>query len=166
MHERESSHLGYLAGNWPPDPNLPTLVFIHGAGSSSVHWTVQLEALLDVANTVAVDLPGHGRSPGPGMDTVAGYTRALVDFVDELGLPRPVLAGFSMGGAIAQQALLDCPGKFPAAVLIPVSKYAGNSRLTAGSSVTDFSDSPSIGIRDIQLDKVKRSIGRINAVFP
>lgn len=118
MHQLTSSRIDYLAGGWPPDPAKPTLVFIHGAGSSGLHWEVQLTALLDVANTLAVDLPGHGRSPGPGMDKVEDYTRVLVDFIDELGPPRPVLVGFSMGGAIAQQALLTHPEKFPAAVLI------------------------------------------------
>jgi pimeloyl-ACP methyl ester carboxylesterase len=118
MHQRESSRIGYLAGSWPLDPTRPTLVFVHGAGGSRLHWEVQLEALLDVANTLAVDLPGHGRSPGPGLDTVDDYTRVLIDFTDELDPPRPVIVGFSMGGAIAQQALLSHPGKFPAAVLI------------------------------------------------
>ena len=115
---RSSGGLSFLAGRWPLGPELPTLLLIHGAGGSALHWEVQLDQLLDQANTLAIDLPGHGQSPGPGREEVAAYTRALVELVDELNPPRPVPVGFSMGGAIAQQALLDYPDRFAAAVLI------------------------------------------------
>jgi pimeloyl-ACP methyl ester carboxylesterase len=118
MEERTISNLAYLAGRWPLDSKKPTLVFIHGAGASSRFWVNQIDALRAGANTVALDLPGHGRSPKPGCDSISAYTRRVVEFVEMLHAPRPVLAGLSMGGAIVQQALLDCPGRFEAAILM------------------------------------------------
>jgi pimeloyl-ACP methyl ester carboxylesterase len=118
MKEREVAGVGFIAGAWPLDPAKPTLVFIHGAGGSSATWQNQVKALKDRANTVALDLPGHGRSKGPGRDKVADYARAVVDFMAEIGAPRPVPVGLSMGGAITQQILLDHPGGFMAAALV------------------------------------------------
>lgn len=118
MEERTISDLAYLAGRWPLDSEKPTLVFIHGAGASSRFWVNQLDALEARANTVALDLPGHGRSPKPGCDSITAYTHRVVEFVDMLSAPRPVLAGLSMGGAIVLQALLECPGRFEAGILM------------------------------------------------
>jgi pimeloyl-ACP methyl ester carboxylesterase len=118
MHDREAGGLGFKAGVWPLDSARATLVFIHGAGGSSELWVSQVEALKDRANTIAVDLPGHGRSDGPGRTEVGGYARAAADFIEAVEAPRPVPVGLSMGGAITQSLLLDYPGRFPAGVLV------------------------------------------------
>ena len=45
MLEREMNGIGYLAGDWPLDPEKSTIVFIHGAGGSSIFWQAQVEGL-------------------------------------------------------------------------------------------------------------------------
>lgn len=118
MKELEVGEFGFIAGKWPLDPGLTTLLFIHGAGGSSMLWPEQVSRLGERANTLALDLPGHGRSRGPGRSKVSDYADAVVDFIGEAGAPRVVPVGLSMGGAITQQLLLDHPGVFPAAVLV------------------------------------------------
>lgn len=118
MQERKLSTMAYITGAWPLDPEKATLVFIHGAGGSSVLWREQVEALKDKANTIAIDLPGHGRSPGPGRDKIEDYAGLVAEFIGEVSAPRPVAVGLSMGGAITLQLLLDYPDKFCAGILI------------------------------------------------
>jgi pimeloyl-ACP methyl ester carboxylesterase len=118
MLERETHHIGYLAGDWPLDPEKSTLVFIHGAGGSSAFWQEMLPGLSARANTVAIDLPGRGRSKGPGRQKIEDYASVVADFLAEINTPDPILCGLSMGGAIAQQALLDYPNRLKAAILI------------------------------------------------
>jgi pimeloyl-ACP methyl ester carboxylesterase len=118
MEERKVGGIGYTTGGWPLDPAKSTIVFIHGAGGSSVFWQAQLEGFAARANTVAVDLPGHGRSEGSGEDRVEEYTRAVADFIREIGMPRPIPCGLSMGGAITQQLLLDYRDQVAAGILI------------------------------------------------
>jgi pimeloyl-ACP methyl ester carboxylesterase len=139
MQEREAANLAFLTGEWPLHPARPTLIFIHGAGGSSNHWLPQLDDLLDAANTIAIDLPGHGRSPHPGRKQVGEYAQIVAKFIKTLGPPYPVPVGFSMGGAIAQKLLLDHPGLCSAAVLIATGAKLGVMPLILETIQKDFS---------------------------
>ncbi len=118
MLERKTGRIGYLAGKWPLDAEKPTLIFIHGAGNTGYFWQPQFEALSDRVNTIALDLPGHGRSDGPGKDAIGDYAQAVNRFVDDIAAPRPIPCGLSLGGAIVQQLLLDFPGHYSAGILM------------------------------------------------
>ena len=118
MEKIKSGAMGFTAGTWPPDSGRPTLLFIHGSGESSVLWDAQVSGLSKNFNTVALDLPGHGASDGPGLDTIEGYTRTVAAFIENLEIPNPVPCGLSIGGAIVQQLLLDYPSRIKAGILV------------------------------------------------
>jgi len=118
MEARKINGIGYSVEIWPLDPARATLVFIHGAGGTGTFWQAQVEALSERFNTIAIDLPGHGTSDGGGKDRIEDYARAVVDFMKAIEAPTPVLCGCSMGGAITQQILLDCPDLARAGILI------------------------------------------------
>lgn len=118
MQERKTNGIGYLAGDWPLDPARATLVFIHGAGGTRAFWQAQIKGLGARASTIAVDLPGHGTSDGGGKNSVEDYARATVDFIQAIDAPKPILCGFSLGGAIAQQILIDFPDLARAGILV------------------------------------------------
>jgi pimeloyl-ACP methyl ester carboxylesterase len=115
---QERDGIGFAAGRWPLDQDRPTLVFIHGSGGSHALWQGQVDAMLAVANTIAVDLPGHGASRGPGCDRVSHYADAVAGLMEDLQMPRPVPCGLSIGGAIVLQLLLDRPALLAGGVLI------------------------------------------------
>ncbi len=84
------------------DPARPSIVFLHGAGMDHTVWTLQTRYFAHHGrNALAFDLPGHGRSAGPGLTSIA----AMADFVARacasLGIAAPALAGHSMGALIA-----------------------------------------------------------------
>ncbi len=110
--------LACLGIDRPLRPDLPSLVFIHGAGGTGRFWSRQIDGLAGLANLLALDLPGHGRSPGPARDRIEDYAADLVGFLDVVEPPRPVPVGVSMGGAVALQVLADHPGRFAGAVLV------------------------------------------------
>jgi pimeloyl-ACP methyl ester carboxylesterase len=104
---------GWFAGGaWPVDPQKSTLVFIHGSGGSSILWDNQLKTFGNRANLLALDLPGHGRSPGTSFNTVPEYTQAVMAFINQMQILKPIPAGLSLGGAITLQLLLDYPERF------------------------------------------------------
>jgi pimeloyl-ACP methyl ester carboxylesterase len=80
------------------------LVLIHGIGSRWEVWKPQLETLAREREVVAIDLPGFGNSPPPPQGTVPGVeslTRLVSEFLDDLGLDRPHVAGNSLGGWVS-----------------------------------------------------------------
>jgi hypothetical protein len=101
LTEQKVEGISFIAGRWPLEPAKPTLIFLHGAALSGGIWEGQLVALTDIANTLALDLPGHGKSAGPGKETIEDYSSSVMEFLDRLQVPRPVPCGLSMGGAIA-----------------------------------------------------------------
>jgi pimeloyl-ACP methyl ester carboxylesterase len=52
------------------------------------------------------------------LGTIEDYARAVAEFTLAIRAPKPVACGLSMGGAIAQQLLLDHPDVFCAGILI------------------------------------------------
>jgi pimeloyl-ACP methyl ester carboxylesterase len=81
-------------------------------------WTDLAGSLSETANTVSLDLRGHGRSPGAGRSTIEEHARDVVDLVRRLDTPLPVPCGLSMGGAVVQQLLVVHPEDFPAGILM------------------------------------------------
>ncbi|MDH3797883.1 MAG: alpha/beta hydrolase [Desulfobacterales bacterium] len=118
MEEREIGGVGFIAGRWPLDQDKSTIVFIHGSGGTGHFWKAQVEGLAGHVNTVALDLPGHGRSGKDGKDTITDYSRVVVEFIEAIDAPKVILCGLSLGGAIAQQLLLDFANRFGAGILM------------------------------------------------
>ena len=118
MEEREIGGVGFIAGRWPLDAEKSTIVFIHGSGGTGRFWLAQVQGLAERVNTVALDLPGHGRSGKDGKSTVTDYAPAVLEFIEAAGIPHPIPCGLSIGGAIVQQLLLDYAKQFEAGILI------------------------------------------------
>jgi pimeloyl-ACP methyl ester carboxylesterase len=95
----------------------PVLVCLHGAGGTHQHWGAQLQSLSDIVQVLAPGLPGHGRTPGAGRTSIADYSAVVLAFLAALELDRVVLAGHSMGGAIALQIALTAPERVAGLVL-------------------------------------------------
>jgi len=94
------THSGPLIAAHTGPVTRPPLVLVHGAGGDRYHWPHQVRRLAGT-EIYALDLPGHGRSFGPGRRTIAAYSQVLKTFAEALALPPFILAGHSMGGAIA-----------------------------------------------------------------
>ncbi len=95
-----------------------TIVFLHGAGGSHRTWRDQWAGMKGCARLVIPDLPGHADSGGEAPRSIDQYVSWLDDFVRETGLTRYILAGHSMGGAIAQQAAINGLDGIEALVLV------------------------------------------------
>ncbi|TLN23779.1 alpha/beta fold hydrolase, partial [bacterium] len=74
----------------------PPVILIHGAGSSHLCWPAALRRLPG-CRVLALDLPGHGRSSGVGLQSLDALADRLVDFLEALGLYQAVFVGHSMG---------------------------------------------------------------------
>ena len=98
----------------------PVVLLLHGAGGNALLWGRVLNALPGV-NAIALDLPGHGRSAGPGRSSIAAYCDDVLGLAERLHLDDLVLAGHSMGGAVALDVALRQPSRLRALVLMSVA---------------------------------------------
>jgi len=133
----------YYAG----DHSLPgvPIVFCHGSGGRHHHWLYQLKGLKGKANPIAVDLPGHGRSAGQPLHSVALYRDWLHQFSQAAGLDQFIPAGHSLGGAIAIDYALHYPEQVTGLILVGTGSRlrvlpAFLEALRAGTVPADFSD--------------------------
>lgn len=86
----------------PFEPSLPGVVFIHGAGFDRTIWQMQARYFSHHGYAVlVVDLPGHGRSPGPGPDSIGAHSEIVKKLISASGLGTATLVGHSMGSLIA-----------------------------------------------------------------
>jgi len=91
---QDGARLGYRdSGHGRP------LLFVHGWLMSHSVWTFQ-SPLADCFRVVAPDLRGHGFSDGAGFSYDA-CVADLVALMDQLGLDKTVIVGWSMGAQIA-----------------------------------------------------------------
>jgi len=90
------------------DPTLPTIVFLHGAGFDRTTWRLQTRWFAHHGRSVlAVDFPGHGRSAGPALDSIAALADWTARLIEAAGLKSAALVGHSMGALVA----LDCAAR-------------------------------------------------------
>src|SRR5579875_3144780 len=89
-----------------------TVVFVHGNVSSSLFWQPAMLALPETVRPLAVDLRGFGDSETLPVDATRGvrdFSDDVAAVLDELGTGAVHLVGWSMGGGVVMQLLLDQP---------------------------------------------------------
>ncbi|MBP2302259.1 alpha/beta fold hydrolase [Azospirillum picis] len=110
-------------GGRPLDPARPAVVLIHGAGMDHGVWSLQSRYLAHHGRSVlAVDLPGHGRSGGEPLGSIAEIADWVVALLDAVGLERAALAGHSMGALAALDAAARHGGRVEAIALLGVAE--------------------------------------------
>ena len=109
-------------GGKPFDATLPCIVFIHGAGHDHSGFTLLARWFAHHDHAVlAVDLPGHMRSAGPGvtlLPDVAAYALWVLALLDAAGVRHAALVGHSMGSLIALEAASLAPDRITRLVMI------------------------------------------------
>lgn len=79
----------------------PTVVLLHGAGTSGWIQTRQVAALATDLHVLVPDLPGHGRSNALTWTSIADMATAMADAVASRASDRPVhIVGLSLGGYV------------------------------------------------------------------
>ena len=87
----------------------PPLVFLHGAGRLNEDRQF-LDALAASYHVYAPLVPGYGDSEEcPELRDMLDFTLHTWDVVEALGLKKPILVGFSMGGMIAAEMAAIAP---------------------------------------------------------
>jgi pimeloyl-ACP methyl ester carboxylesterase len=107
-----------------PGPGAPAVLLLHGWPGDRTDYRDVVPLLSATADVVVPDLRGFGKSDKLEADPARQYTaaaqaRSLIGLIEELGLGRPVLAGYDIGSRIAQAIARDRPDLVRALVVAP-----------------------------------------------
>ena len=103
----------------------PPIVFVHGFGCAHSDWDAQVAHLSPRYQTVAVDLRGHGASPGtPDECSIERYGADVAEVMQTLALPPAILVGHSMGCRVVVEAAMQATDRVAGVVLVDGSQFA------------------------------------------
>ena len=121
LHRVQSNYVltdsGYRVHYYEAEPRFAPghgtpIVLVHGFGDRDESWAPMLKRLKKAGfHVYAPDLLGYGRSPRPdnGDYSISGEEQFVADFINALGLQKPDVGGWSMGGWIVLKLAVDHP---------------------------------------------------------
>lgn len=108
-------------GGKPFDASLPAVIFIHGAGMDHTIWALQTRWFAwHGYGVLAIDLPGHGKSDGPALETIVDMAAWTVRLIETCGADKVSLVGHSMGSLIALDAAAQAGDRISTLALLGV----------------------------------------------
>jgi 2-succinyl-6-hydroxy-2,4-cyclohexadiene-1-carboxylate synthase len=114
------------------------LVLLHGFTGSIGTWEPVRTLLGSRHRVVAVDLPGHGRSPAPPRAwRLPDVARAIVTTLDRLDIACAAWLGYSLGGRVALHAAVAHPSRVERLVLESSSPGIADPRERAARAAAD-----------------------------
>ena len=119
------------------DPKKPSILLMHGSGLTHIVWSLHEQFYsANGFNVLSIDLPGHGNSEGPCLDSIEKIVDWLEKVFKELKLNNLILVGHSQGCLVA----LEYTNKFPKKIknLIFV---AGSYEIPVNKSLIDLAHS-------------------------
>jgi len=101
------------------DPDLPSVVFVHGAAGDHSVFALQSRYFAYHGRSVyAVDLPGHGHSNGDALTSVEALADWLVEFLDAANVGSASLVGHSLGSLTVLEAAARHPERIARIALL------------------------------------------------
>ncbi len=112
-------HLNYYeTGHGEP------LILLHGNGEDMTYFRNQIDCFAEYFRVIAVDSRGHGRTPrGDAPFTIRQFADDLHNFMNEHGIDRAHILGFSDGGNVAMCFALKYPERVGKLILNGANLY-------------------------------------------
>jgi (E)-2-((N-methylformamido)methylene)succinate hydrolase len=130
------------------------VILIHGVGGNASNWDEIVPYLLR-SNAVTLDLRGHGSSPPIRSPiTVFDFARDVAATMDRLNITTACVAGFSLGGQVAQALALEHPQRVRKLALIAtVSGRTEAERAGAQSRITLLKEKGLAAIAEVNRER-------------
>jgi pimeloyl-ACP methyl ester carboxylesterase len=154
----ESKNVGYSSGSGDPAADAPAIFFVHGAGMDHTVWVMPARYFARHGYRVmAIDLPGHGKSDGPALDSIDDMADWLLSLIvaTTADASEVVLVGHSMGTLICLSLAARQPELAKKLVLLgtsapmPVSDVLLNASQDNDHAAIDMANTWSHGQRSL-----------------
>lgn len=113
-----------------PTPDAPTIVLLHAVGcTGQLTWFASIPRLAERYRVITYDQRWHGRGITSERFLISDCASDAAAVIDELGLDRPLIAGYSMGSVVAQRVWRQHPDTVGGLVLAATTDhFRTNSR--------------------------------------
>ena len=76
----------------------PSIMLIHGSGLTHIVWSLHEQFYASLGfNVLSVDLPGHGNSEGPSLNSIEDMSGWVKNFIEALQIDKIIIVGHSQG---------------------------------------------------------------------
>ena len=116
------------------DKSKPSIILMHGSGLTHIVWSLHEQFYASKGfNVFSIDLPGHGNSDGPAIETIEGISDWVADLIKKLEIQKATFIGHSQGCLVG----IDFASKYPNLVdkLVLVS---GSYKLPVNQDLLDL----------------------------
>lgn len=97
----------------------PSVLFIHGAANDHSVWALQSRYFAHHGwNVLAVDLPGHGKSPSPALSSIETMADWCAEVMSGARIEQAAIVGHSMGSLIALELAARHPERVTKIALV------------------------------------------------
>ena len=102
----------------------PAIILLHAVGcTGTLTWFPAMTELAKQYRVITFDQRWHGRGIMSDQFLVSDCADDVAAVIDELGLEKPIIAGYSMGGVIAQRVWRQHPTKVGGLVLAATTSH-------------------------------------------
>ena len=113
------------------------LILLHGNGENCEYFSNQIEYFSEKYRVIALDTRGHGKSPrGECSFTIRRFAEDLRDFMDEKGIEKAHILGFSDGANIALRFALKYPERADKLVLNGANLFPAGVKVSVQLPIT------------------------------
>lgn len=131
-------------------------VMLHGNMSSSVHFDILHENLVDGVRLITPDMRGFGDSTyNSEFDSLAELADDIIKFIKELGIDKCIIGGWSTGGGVAIEAVLKAPQLFEKLVLVESVGITGYPIYAKDENFQPVIDKPLLTKEEIAADAIQ-----------
>tara|TARA_B100001175_G_scaffold210720_1_gene178982 strand:- start:4899 stop:5780 length:882 start_codon:yes stop_codon:yes gene_type:complete len=96
------NHKANIFEKQPFDDSKQSIIFLPGAGMDHrILSMFSLENIQQSYNVLGFDLPGHGFTSGPIVNSIEDHSVFCIDVLNNLNIKKPIFVGHSWGGLVA-----------------------------------------------------------------
>ena len=78
------------------DKEKPTILLMHGSGLTHIVWSFHEQFYSTQGfNVLSVDLPGHGNSEGPSLESIEKISNWVKSLINVLGIKKIIIIAVS-----------------------------------------------------------------------
>ena len=109
---------------------------MHGSGLTHIVWSLHEQFYASQGfNVLSVDLPGHGNSEGPSLESIEKFSNCVKSLINVLGIKKIIIIGHSQGSLIGIDFASRYPDLISSLVLV-----AGTYKMPVNQDLIDYAE--------------------------